>query len=210
MLTEFQRSRARFDGGKDYSTRVRQARTVENGLRGIVGANKLARSDVKSSLNTVELADSLTEDEARTLAKAAVIVGKVAAILEADTREANRIKADYEKRRKDAATQLRTLPHASIDEIVALLGAESRTPLDRYEMDRIRNGQTFGTLQAHLREKASNAIGALATTCAYEGQDPAEFTLEVADKLPGLALQHADLISELTALTVAEQLERTR
>lgn len=210
-LTELQRARARHYGGKEYATRKRQASSIETGLRGLVAASTSeARGTTTSTLDSPELHGLFTPAELRTLAAAACIVGKAAAHLGACTKQAERIQADYKKRLKTAMRALLHLPHASIDDIIALCGVAYRTPLDRYECDDLRRTVERGWDMRHwLSNKARDAIFTIAADCAREEADPDKRRAEIAARLPQIKLQHATLIEELNALAVRERLEAT-
>lgn len=210
-LTELQRARARHYGGKEYATRKRQASSIETGLRGLVAASTSeARGTTTSTLDSPELHGLFTPAEQRTLAAAACIVGKAAAHLGACTKQAERIQADYQKRLETAKRALLHLPHASIDDIIALCGVAYRTPLDRYECDDLRRTVERGWDMRHwLSNKARDAIFTIAADCAREEADPDKRRAEIAARLPQIKLQHATLIEELNALAVRERLEAT-
>lgn len=210
-LTELQRARARHYGGKEYATRKRQASSIETGLRGLVAASTSeARGTTTSTLDSPELHGLFTPAELRTLAAAACIVGKAAAHLGACTKQAERIQADYQKRLETAKRALLHLPHASIDDIIALCGVAYRTPLDRYECDDLRRTVERGWDMRHwLSNKARDAIFTIAADCAREEADPDKRRAEIAARLPQIKLQHATLIEELNALAVRERLEAT-
>ena len=210
-LTELQRARARHYGGKEYATRKRQASSIETGLRGLVAASTSeARGTTTSTLDSPELHGLFTPAELRTLAAAACIVGKAAAHLGACTKQAERIHADYQKRLETAKRALLHLPHASIDDIIALCGVAYRTPLDRYESDDLRRTVERGWGMRHwLSNKARDAIFTIAADCAREEADPDKRRAEIAARLPQIKLQHATLIEELNALAVRERLEAT-
>lgn len=210
-LTELQRARARHYGGKEYATRKRQASSIETGLRGLVAASTSeARGTTTSTLDSPELHGLFTPAELRTLAAAACIVGKAAAHLGACTKQAERIQADYQKRLETAKRALLHLPHASIDDIIALCGVAYHTPLDRYECDDLRRTVERGWDMRHwLSNKARDAIFTIAADCAREEADPDKRRAEIAARLPQIKLQHATLIEELNALAVRERLEAT-
>ena len=212
-LSERQRDRARYYGGKEYATRKRQASTIETGLRAIVAAagnEPRGTSTSTSTLDSPELRGIFTEPELRTLAAAACIVGKAAAHLGACAKQADRIQADYQKRLESAKRVLQLLPHTSIDDIIALCGVAYRTPLDRYECDDLRRTVERGWDMRHwLSNKARDAIFTIAADCAREEADPVQRRAEIEARLPGMKLQHATLIEELNALAVRERLEAT-
>lgn len=220
-LTELQRARARHYGGKEYATRKRQASSIETGLRGLVAASTSeARGTTTSTLDSPELHGLFTPAELRTLAAAACIVGKAAAHLGACTKQAERIQADYQKRLETAKRALLHLPHASIDDIIALCGVAYRTPLDRYECDDLRRtvereldmrprSAILPVVPHWLSIKARDAIFTIAADCAREEADPDKRRAEIAARLPQIKLQHATLIEELNALAVRERLEAT-
>lgn len=210
-LSERQRGRARYYGGKEYATRKRQASTIETGLRAIVAAGSSRTvGATTSTLDSPELHGLLTEAELRTLAAAACIVGKAAAHLGACAKQADRIQADYQKRLESAKRALQLLPHTSIDDIIALCGVAYRTPLDRYECDVLRRTVERGwDMRQWLSNKASDAIFTIAADCAREEADTEQRRAEIEARLPALKLQHATLIEELNALAVRERLEAT-
>lgn len=199
MLTDYQRSRAYFEGGKDIKARKSHLARTATTIRKL-------RADASQPGNALD--GVFNGDELQTLRETCQMVDRAIARLEADAREADRIKSDYDKREQQATAEMRMLPHDSIDDIVALLGARQRQPLDRYELERIRT-QHWGEGVLHqLREHASCAIGGLGRSCAYDGKNPGEFRQQIADRLPLLKQQHADLIRELNTLAVSQQLER--
>lgn len=199
-LSNFQRSRARFEGGKDIKSHKSHLARTATAIRKL-------RDDASQPGN--ELDGVFSSDELQTIRDTCQMVDRAIARLESDAREADRIKADYDKREQEAIAEMRTLPHASIDDIVALLGAHQRQPLDHYDMERIRTRHWGKGVLDQLREHAICAIGGLGRSCAYDGKNPAEFRQQIAERLPQMKQQHADLIRELSTLAVAQQMEKT-
>ncbi len=197
-LSDSQRSSARHDGGKDIANRKRFIAQVETGLRNL-------RDECEKS---GALRGVLTPDEIKALARVAVIVGKVAAHLDADAREAKRIKADWDKRLNDAVAELGKLPRTSIDDIVVLaaMANHPRPPIGRYDLDYIRaNPQR---LKAEMETISRDATSSLAHACANDAAIPATRRNAILIGMAAWKDKHADLIRELNAIAVAAQLEK--
>lgn len=198
-LNDSQRARAHIDGGKEISNRKRHLSQIETGLRTL-------RDECE---NSETLRGALAPDELKTLARAAVLVGQVAARLDADAREAKRIKADYDKRVKEAIAEYGNLPHTEIADIVALsVLAGERAGISRYTMDTIRERPHW--LTSELTSVARDAINNLAHDCAREKNNPKGMVKRALEVLiPAIKENHADLIRELNALAVQAQLEKS-
>ena len=200
MLTDNQKSLARRDGGKAIANRKRYLSNIETGLRTL-------RDDLEKS---EALRGALPAEDVRTLARAALLVGQLAARLDADAREAKAIKADYDKRVKDARAEYGKLPHMEIADIVALsVLAGERAGISRYTMETIRERPHW--IDDYLDGVAREAIIDLAHDCARNKSNPKGMVKHAVEVLiPVIKSNHAEIIGELTALAVAAQLERSR
>lgn len=200
-LTDWQRTSARHDGGKDISNRKSYLSRTATALRDL-------REDVTQPGR--QIYGIFSGDELKTLLAATLLVDKACAALDADAREAKRIKVDYDKRVKEAMAEYGKLPHTEIADIVALsvLSGE-RAGIPRYTMDTIRDRPHW--LERELRSVARDAISSLAHACAGEKNNP-KGQIGTATKvfIPTIKETYGDLIRELNAIAVGEQMEKTR
>jgi len=199
-LTDWQRSSARHDGGKD-------TRNLKSHLSRMATALRTLHADASGTSNS--LAGIFTGDELKTLRGATLLVDKACAVLDADVREAKRIKADYDKRVKEALAEYCKLPHTEIADIVALsVLAGERAGISRWTMDSIR--QRPNRLKYELMEVARGAINSLANDCAREKNNPTGLVKSaLAIFIPTIKENHAAIIRELNTIAVAEQMERS-
>lgn len=199
-LTSIQRDQARYKGSAEIRTRKSYLKRSATAIR------QLAEETTKdwSALHGV-----FTDKELKLIRAAGQLVDRATARLSEDIREADAIKADYEKRRKIAMESFASLPRADVSDCIALIGTAYRRPLDGYALERFRTGQIFGTIKSELNDLANDAIRTLAEACARDKLNFAERRHEILEGLPAMKEQHADLIRELTALAVTEQLEKS-
>lgn len=200
-LSDLQRRRARHDGGKDISNQKGHLSRTATALRSL-------RGDATRPGNSLD--GIFTGDELKILLAATLLVDKACATLDADAREAKRIKADYDKRVKEAIAEYSKLPHTEIADIVALsVLAGCRTGIDRYTMDSIRNRPRW--MKSDLSSVARDAISALAHDCAREKNNPRGMVRQAQEVfIPTIKENHAAIIRELNTLAVVEQMENTR
>ncbi|MBC2731354.1 hypothetical protein [Thiobacillus sp.] len=199
-LTSIQRDQARYKGSAEIRTRKSYLKRSATAIR------QLAEESTKdwSALHGV-----FTEKELKLIRAAGQLVDRATARLSEDIREADAIRADYEKRRKIAMESFATLPHDAVDDCIALIGTAYRRPLDGYELERFRTGQIFGTVMSELNERVSAAIRTLAEACASDKLNFAHRRHQILEGMPAMKEQHADLIRELNTLAVAEQMEKS-
>lgn len=198
-LTSSQRDQARYKGSAEIRTRKSYLKRSATAIR------QLADESTKdwSALHGV-----FSDKELKLIRAAGQLVDRATARLAEDIREADAIRADYEKRRKIALESFSSLPRASIDDCIALIGTANRLPLQLYQIERFRAGQQFGTIKGELGDIANDAIRDLADACARDKLNFAQRRHQILEGLPALKEQHADLIRELNTLAVAQQLGR--
>lgn len=198
MLTEIQQERARYDGGKDIGHRKSHLARSATALRKL-------RNDATQAGNALD--GLFTSAEIEAISAAIQAVGKACDRLDADNRDAKAIKADYDKRVKEAAAVFDTLPHTSIDDIVALAALNNPTqPISRYELIYIR--ETPQQLKNEMATIARDTLGDLARSCAYKKASPSATRFGILTVMQAWKNKHADLISELNTLAVQAQLEK--
>jgi hypothetical protein len=200
-LTDFQRDYARHDGGKPIGNLKSHLSRTATALR-TLGADATRPGHM--------LDGTFTGDELKTLRDAILLVDKACASLDADAREARRIKADYDKRVKDAVAEYGKLPHTEIADIVALsVLAGNRAGIDRHTMNTIRERPHW--LNSELSSVARDAISSLAHADARDKVNP-KSRIGTATRIfiPTIKENYAALIRELNTIAVAEQMEKTR
>jgi hypothetical protein len=200
-LTDWQRTSACHNGGKEI---VNQKRHLSQMARALLNL----RADASLPGNALD--GLFSGDELETLRAAHLLVSEACAALDADAREAKRIKADHDKRVKEALAEYGKLPHTEIADIVALsVLAGERAGIERYVMDTIREHPHW--LKSELSTVARDAIISLAHACASDKLNPKGLTRQAQDILiPTIKANHAAIIRELNTIPVAEQMERTR
>lgn len=199
-LTSIQRDQARYKGSAEIRTRKSYLKRSATAIRQLAD---------ESTKEWSALHGTFTDKELNLIRAAGQLVDRATASLADDIREADRIKADYDKRLKAAMDAFANLPRAGIDDCVALLGTASRRPVHSFEMERLRTGAIFCTIKDYLAAMVDDAVRSLAGDCARAKLDPTARRQEIIAGLPALKEQHADLIRELTALAVAEQMEKS-
>lgn len=200
-LTDWQRTTARHDGGKAIGN-------LKSHLSRTATAMRALGRDASSPGNPLDRIFS--GDELQTLLAATLLVDKACAALDADAREAKRIKADYDKRVKEAMAEYSKLPHTEIADIVALAVLSGvREGISRYTMNTIRERPHW--LKSELGSVVRDSISSLAHACAGEKNNPKGLTRRALEVfIPTIKENHAAIIRELNAIAVAEQLERTQ
>ncbi len=200
-LTDFQRDYARHDGGKPIGNLKSHLSRTATALR-TLGADATRPGHMLDGI--------FTGDELKTLRDAILLVDKACTSLDADAREAKRIKADYDKRVKEALAEYNKLPHTEIADIVALSVLDgNRAGIDRHTMDTIRERPHW--LKSELSSVARDAISSLAHACARDKNNPKGLTKQALDIfIPTIKENHAALIRELNTIAVGEQMEKTR
>lgn len=198
-LTDFQRDYARYDGGKPIGHLKSHMRRTATALRSL-GADATRPGSVIDGI--------FTGDELKTLRAATMLVDRACAALDADAREAKRIKADYDKRVKEALAEYGKLPHTEIADIVALsVLAGERAGISRYTLDTIRERPHW--LKSELSSVARDAISSLAHACAREKLNPKGLIGQAQDiYIPFIKTGHAAIIRELNTIAVAAALEK--
>lgn len=194
MLSDAQRREAVYFGDKPQTNKKANCARTSTAIRNLV-------ADAGSGFSAADIA---------VLAHAAELLDAAAARLKVDAREARAIKAEHDKRVADAISILATLPTDTIADCVAVLGTTSRIPVGLYEMERFRHRNSYwGTIHTILRDTAHDAIRRMAHDCARDKIDPAQRRQQIIDGLTAQKITHAEIINELNALAVAEQLETT-
>jgi hypothetical protein len=199
-LSDWQRTSARHDGGKAISNHKSHLSRTATAMRAL-GADASCPGNPLDGI--------FTGDELKTLRDATLLVDKACAALDAGAREAKRIKADYDKRVKEATAEYSKLPHTEIADIVALsVLAGERAGISRWTMDSIR--ELPSRLQYELSNVAREAISSLAHDCAREKNNPKGMVKRAQEVfIPIIKGNHAAIIRELNTLAVAAQLERS-
>lgn len=195
MLSDAQRREAVLFGDKPQANKKANCARTSTAIRNLV----------------TDTGSGFSADDIAVLTRAAELLDAAAARLKVDAREARAIKAEHDKRVADAISILATLPTDTIADCVAVLGTTSRIPVGRYEMERFRRPDSYwGTIHTILRDTAHDAIRRMAHDCARDKIDPAQRRQQIIDGLAAQKITHAEIINELNALAVAEQLETTK
>ena len=198
MLTDFQRDQARYKGGDELKKRKSFLKRSATAIRQLVDEAGNKQSGMTGAF---------TANELELIRTAAALVDRASDRLASDIREADAIRKKYDKDVAAAHKHLSALPRACISDIVAICAADRGQPLGWLEMDTMR---TSRYPLDHLNATARDCIQSLAWICVRKGSDPAEFTADILRRMPDLKAKHADLITELNALAVAQQLEQNK
>lgn len=190
MLTDTQKSHARYEGGKPISDRKAHLARAATAMRKVI-------SDP----------NGLTLGDAAAMRKALTVMDKVIAQLERDAREANAIKADCDRRTKAALESLGKLPSSAVDDVVAL----ASIAMELSDLKALAFGRYGGgSVQLALRDAVRTAVSSLAYKVASKQLDPAAFAESVRGEMQAHKDSHAELIQKLNTLAVAERMEKSR
>lgn len=186
MLSDLQKSMARFDGGKPLATR-------RSRLRGM-------RTTLAELRDEAACTDANKED----LYKGIRAISRILDETETDLNEAKRIKRTYDQRHAAAFKTLATLPAVAVADVIALAELDRQIGHPRMLLDEIeRHGWDY--MAAQLRR---TAIDGLAHICA-SGTEPVDLLVEkLRAALPAAVDKHAGLIRTINTMAVAEQLQR--
>lgn len=197
-LTPIQRDQARYKGGDEIKKRKSYLKRSATAIRQLADE---AGQDL-NALNGV-----FTDRELNLIHAAANLVDRASGRLAADIREADGIRAKYQRDLAAARKYLAILPRTDIADIVAICAADSgtRPPIDRIEMDSLR---TTRWLRERINDLAAAALESLAWRCVRDGRNPADYAAGIDADMPELKARHADLISALNALAVANEMEK--
>lgn len=198
-LSDFQKGQARFYGGKTIKAHKAYLARTATAIRKL-------RNDAATMGG--QLDGVFDADEMQTIRATCELIDRAVARLEADAREADRIKKAYEAHEARAEKALSLLPLNDLEGVIAIAeiagdltpGIRMYSPLEAAR----RNGVRY----TH-RDLLIHAVKYLARDCAIRGQDVATYVENVRTQMPAAATKHADLIRELTTLAVAERLEQT-
>ncbi len=194
-LTSIQRDQARYKGGDEIRKRKSYLKRSATAIRQLA---------TESEQDWSALRGVFTDKELNLIRAAAMMVDRATQRLADDIREADRIRAQYDKAVAAARKQLSAIPLTGISDIVAILAADNSLP-GYLELDSLR---TTRWLRDDLMRMARAAVDSLARTCARLESDPAAFTNNIIHSMHVLRVQHAGLITELNALAVQAELER--
>lgn len=200
MLTDTQKSQARYDGGKPIADRKAHLARAATAMRKVI------------SDPSVPAIPTITLGDATAMRKALAVMDKIIAQLEQDAREANAIKADYERRLKDAWDALGKLPSSAVDDVVAVASIAMAGLSD---LKALTNGtsRTYHPyrpdVQWALRQAARDAVYSLAIAVANRQLDPAAYAESVRGEMQAHKDRHAELIQKLNTLAVAERMEKS-
>lgn len=187
MLSEIQKSRARFDGGKPLATR-------RSRLRGM-------RTTLAELRDEAACTDANKED----LYKGIRAISRILDETETDLNEAKRIKRTYDHRRAAAFEALATLPAAAVADIIALAELDRQLGAPRMLLEDIES-YGWNYMAAQLRR---TAIDGLSQRCASDFTVSVEQCVEtLRAALPASAAKRADLIQTINTQAVAEQMQR--
>lgn len=193
-LTQWQQDSARFGGGKDLVNRKRHLAQVKSALL------KLCKEIGEDRDNH---AGALTAKELGTLRDAAHLVARIEAGYAKDASQAQRIQADWQARHKLSMKVLQTLPHEAPEDVIALshLAGELRP-------DGLLDACVRWGWQRQLCDIQHDALATLGHRCANQTTPPAQWCKALAEQIPAAKALHADLIAQVNALAVADQLQQ--
>lgn len=187
MLTESQKSAARYHGGKEQTNRRRHLRQLRTSLFNVRNDAALQSSDHASIAQTLHVLDRLLAE------------------VQADLAAANTIKRDYDKHVALTRALLDAIPLTGIADVIALCELDRQLGRPDLLLNDIEcNGwdYTSSTLKRQ-------ALDGLAHRGAYGQRDPTEFAASVRAAMPAAAEKHAALIRQITTLAVSQQLQKT-
>ncbi|KVW92634.1 hypothetical protein [Thiobacillus denitrificans] len=187
MLTDSQKDRARFDGGKDQANRRRQLRQLRTGLINV-------RRDA-----------AMPTDDNVALTEAVRALDRLLVEVENDLSAAKNIKRDWDQHVALAHALLVAIPLPGVADIIALGELAHEIGYPRMLLNDIEN---YGWNHAAATLKR-NALDSLAHRCASDAKPPTEFVAAIRATMPAAAARHADLIRQITTLAVSEQLQKT-
>lgn len=197
MLTEYEKSSARHDGGKALSNRKRHLAQIKSALL-TLGVEAAAGMNHLSGLSAKEIA---------TLREAAQIVGRIEAGFAKDAKKAKDIKAAYDSAIKAASQALRALVRDPIGDVIALHAIAN--PGDRSELTELaiaatNNGRAW---QWRIDQMLRDAVSELAYQIVRAGTPPSVYC--AALDLDTAKAKHASLIAQVKACAVAQKLQAT-
>jgi hypothetical protein len=185
MLTESQKSIARFNGGQDQTNRRRHLRQLRTSLFNVRSDAALQPADHASIAQTLRVLDRLLAE------------------VQSDLAAAKNIKRDWDKHVSMAYTLLDAIPLAGVADVIALgeLARELGSPRLLLE--------DIGHFGWHYKAGSimNESLATLSRRCASDQKDPTEFAASVRAAMPAAAAKHADLIRQITTLAVAQQME---
>ena len=194
MLTTSLTHHAKYHGGKDLANRKRHLAQVRTTLAAVFDD-----CDGKSAV----MANILTQAELAAMEKTLLALGKVIKALEADAKEADRIKSAFDKRHQQCQRAVRSLPADTIVDKVALASlADMRHSLKCLAHDCVKYGP-----EASLRFLVQEALSSLALDMANGTADPAVAAAALRAAMPAHSVSHTGLIEDVTTLAVAQRLE---
>ena len=187
MLTESQKSAARYHGGQEQTNRRRHLRQLRTSLFNVRTDAALQPADHASIAQTLRVIDRLLAE------------------VQADLATANTIKRDYDKHTSLTRALLDAIPLTGVADVIALCELDRQLGRPDLLLDDIkRNGWAY-TAAAFKRQ----ALDGLAHRSAYGQKDPTEFVAGVRAAMPAAAEKHADLIRRINTLAVSQQLQKS-
>ena len=185
MLTESQKSSARWhgaDGPKKRRSMLRRLRTQLLELRGDA---------------SVPMADY------DTLREAGRVLDRMLATVGNDIAEATNIKRDWDRAIEAATCAIEAIPLDSVADVIALAELARELGAPDWAIDAVND---YGWPRER-RRLTRESVATLARRCANEAADAAGFVAKVRAAMPAAAEKHADLITRITTLAVAEKFE---
>lgn len=185
MLSDMQKSSARFDGGKplaNYRSHLRRTRSTLWSVR----------------------AGTHSQTDSAILEQACVVLDRQLAEIETELTEAKRIKRDWDQRKSVALKALSMLPSASVADVIALADLDHQIGAPHLLTGAV---QTYGWayMSTQLRR---DAIDGLAYRCACDGAPVDQCVETLRAAMPAAAAMRAALIETINTLAVAEQMQR--
>jgi hypothetical protein len=198
MLTEYEKSAARHDGGKALGNRKRHLAQIKSALLTLCG-------EADAGMNHLA---GFNAKEITTLREAAHVVARIEAAYEKDAKAAKTIKAGYDTAIKAASQALRGLVHDPIGDVIALL-AIANPRNEHAAIKDILDGanDTRGAWQWRLDQMQRDAVSELAYQIAWSGQQPSVYC--AALDLQSAKDRHASVIAQVKAIAVAQKLQAT-
>jgi len=195
MLTDYEKSSSRLDGGKALGNRKRHLAQIKSALLTVcveadAGRNRLSELSAK---------------DVATLRKAAQIVARIESAYDKDAKAAKKIKAAYDSAIKAASQALRALVRDPIGDPIALHAIAN--PGDRSELTELaiaatNNGRAW---QWRIDQMQRDAITELAYQIVRAGTPPSVYC--AALDLDAAKNKHASLIAQIKASAIAHKLQ---
>lgn len=197
MLTDYQKSTARHDGGKKLANRKSHLARVGSALHSLIAAQDTTA------------ADGLTAEDRQILASAAAVVDRLTRALAGDVRDAKRIKTEYDRRCHAATQALRALVSTPADTVALAALAEPRRNFDDVATEYERMPRwAKPEVETLLRDAVAILADRIALRMTDREEVPTAQIAALAADLPAARERHAEVIRRIQAVLVQAEMER--